>query len=315
MYTPPAYSDYTGATTQAAKTKGKNNLLKVLVPVGIVVIAAVVVTVLWAAGLFSQSDSNNRYVSGNSPTTGTSDSGSADTGVTGSDDPRQTALPPTTKPTDSIGDPTSSSPGSTDMPDLPFGGELPVFGSIQVNNATSYAFTPDRTGLWVFYTASTGSDPMLTIYEEAGIFIMRDDDGLGDAFYNSELVVYLTVGTSYIVQASFYGGASGRCTLTVKAPIAVPDAGIEMSVNASQGYIFTPSQSGSWEFRTSNNGAYDPFLIVYAPDGSQLGNDDDGAGNKNALLTLDLQAGETYDIYAGFYESGPAYYDLSIVRR
>jgi hypothetical protein len=88
-----------------------------------------------------------------------------------------------------------------------------------------------------------------------------------------------------------------------------------MRLNASQGLLFTPSQSGTWEFRTSNNGSSDPFLIVFAPDGSQLGNNDDGAGNKNALLTLELTAGETYDIKAGYYGSGPAQYDLSIARR
>jgi len=295
-----------------------------MIPVAAVVVVAVVVCVLWAAGVFGQGGGNGVEISGplivggtgnssNDPNTGNNNNGNDDPANSGSvntTDTRPTALPPTASP-EKTDDPFPTSPGGPGRPEMPYGGEISLSAQTQVNNNAEFTFTPDRTGLWVLYTGNNGgSDPMLAMYEPDGALILQNDDSLSG--YNAELTVYLVSGTTYFVQASFYGGASGSCAIFLKPPEIVPASGGVLSVSASQGLLFTPSQSGIWEFRTSENSFYDPFIIIYDQNGVIIGSDDDGAGDKNALLRLSLNAGETYDIYAGFYQNGPAPYMLSI---
>jgi len=252
--------------------------------------------------------------SGNTDPGNTNTESNTDPGSTGNtSDARPTALPPTPSP-EKTDDPFPSNPGGLGRLELPFGGAISLIGETPVNNATEFTFTPNLTGLWVIYTGNNGgSDPMLAMYEPDDTLIIQNDDALPG--YNSEVTEYLVSGTTYYVQALFYGGPSGRCSIFVKPPETIPAAGGSINVTASQGYLFTPSQSGTWEFRTSNNGTFDPFLIIYDQSGVIIGSDDDSAGDSNAILILDLTAGETYDIYAGFYQEGPAKYTLNVVRR
>ena len=190
--------------------------------------------------------------------------------------------------------------------------ELPADGGVvTVNKPTDFSFSPDKDGIWVLHTADNGdSDPSLTLYEADGTVIADDDDGMGDM--NAELVVYLFAGVRYNVRAEFYNDVSGSYSIVIKPPAMIPDDGGNIAVTAAQGFLFTPGKSGSWEFRTSNNGNFDPFITVYDADGNIIGDDDESGGDMNALLTVNLKAGETYNIYAGFYDNGPATYTLSV---
>ena len=76
---------------------------------------------------------------------------------------------------------------------------------------------------------------------------------------------------------------------------------------------FTPSQSGVWEFRTSDNGGSDPYLWLYDWNGSLIVEDDDGVGDSNALISLYLESNRTYTIVAGFfYDDDPGSYTLTV---
>lgn len=87
-------------------------------------------------------------------------------------------------------------------------------GSVDVNGTTAYVFTPNRTGEWTFRTSNNGnSDPHLSLYDAHGNYIDEDDDG-GDNM-NALLIITLNAGTTYVLDADFYDGAPGSCTLTV----------------------------------------------------------------------------------------------------
>jgi len=154
---------------------------------------------------------------------------------------------------------------------------------------------------------------MLTMMEVDGTVFSENDDGMGD--YNAECVVYLAGGSTYRVKAEFYGSDAGSCTLLVKPPIDVPAGGGQFNVTAAQGFEFVPGQSGTWELRTSDNGGGDPFLFIYDIELNNLGSDSDSGGDNNALLSINLTAGETYYVYAGFYELGPITYTMTVTRR
>lgn len=85
-----------------------------------------------------------------------------------------------------------------------------------------------------------------------------------------------------------------------QGPVLPPNGSV--TVNAVTEYFFTPDRTGLWQFRTSNNGDSDPFLMLFAPGGEGMMDDDDGAGDLNSLIIAMLTAGSTYSIYAGFYD-------------
>jgi len=207
----------------------------------------------------------------------------------------------------------SISPVSTTEPAtgdaIPEGG-----GEVRINGPTSLSFVPNQTGIWVLYTANNqSSDPILAIRDSAGNVIMEDDDNMGD--YNAELVVFLFEGEIHTVDAGFWSSGSGSYDLIVKAPETIPANGGVIDMVAAQGFIFVPDQNGEWEFRTSNSGVYDPFLVLYDDEWFVIADDDDGGEGYNAMFIVTLTAGERYHLYAGFLDSGPAPYTLTVTKK
>ena len=192
----------------------------------------------------------------------------------------------------------------------------PDGGIIEVWETTFFSFAPDRDGIWVFYTTNSGSDdPYLSISYFDGGLIMEDDDGLSESTYDALLIVYLESGQAYSVYAGFWDGDAGYFELVVKPPERIPDNGGTIQVSFPQGFEFRPDQSGTWEFRTSNNGVFDPYLVLADEDGIILYTDNDGGDDLNSLLTVDLIAGEVYNILASFIGSDPGTYTLTVTRK
>jgi serine/threonine protein kinase len=75
-------------------------------------------------------------------------------------------------------------------------------------------------------------------------------------------------------------------------------------------FAFTPSRSGIWTFRTSENGNSDPYLWIYDPNGNLLSQNDDGGPGRNAVINQQLTAGRQYTIKAGFSGTGSGSYTL-----
>ena len=200
---------------------------------------------------------------------------------------------------------------STTLSAVPGGND---FLSIEVQTPGEIPLTPqDETdsGIVIFFTSDNGSlDPVLRLYTSDGTLISEDDDG-GDGL-NSFLPALLLEGETYMLSTDNYGGSSGTYTLNLYLPVIFPSAGGEMNISHATGFTFTPIISGSYTIRTSNNGSDDPVLTILSSNGDYLADDDDSGGGLNSLITIDLQAGATYYIYCGFYQTGVGACTLSI---
>ena len=80
-------------------------------------------------------------------------------------------------------------------------------------------------------------------------------------------------------------------------------------------FEFTPGHSGRWVFITSDNGGSDPYLEVSGKTeyGMEIiAEDDDSAGDLNALLYMELEAGKTYPVRVRFITGGVGRCTLTI---
>ena len=187
-------------------------------------------------------------------------------------------------------------------------------GEITASNTAEYEFTPDRSGIWLFrMTVTNDSFSNLEIINSEGGFVANKDGRLGD--YHSFIAEHLDAGRTYTINAvkqTYAAGTPGDYTLSVSLAEEIPGGGGEVYVDEITVYTFTPDRSGEWTFRTYDNGDCDPSLVVYEPDGGLSVYDNDGAGDRNALLTERLEEGTMYlvNVYMKLYEQGS--YTLSV---
>ena len=274
-----------------------------MITAGAVVLAAIVVTALWLGGAFS----GGRAASTPKPGSGSPGASASNTGAGVTDtsepgggeisDPRLSPRPPTPYNPDA----TSQGAAST-ATEVPVSGSIPGSGGhIQVNAPTNISLTPDISGLWLIYTSNSGrDDPYLEIYDRDNVLIGYDDDGAGgfDAFCG----VFFVAGETYRISAKCYADEKGSYTITAQPPETFPGSGGDVRVNGRTAFLFTPDRSGTWTFRTSGN-RVDPWLAVYDAV-ERIAYDEYGAGDNHALITVNLTAGEIYDVSVGFWDGG-----------
>ena len=76
-------------------------------------------------------------------------------------------------------------------------------GSYYVWAATWFAFTPNQSGYWEFFTESESSeDPQIFLYDSDLNYISNDDDSLGN--YDAVLYEYLEEGLLYYILVNFH---------------------------------------------------------------------------------------------------------------
>jgi len=183
-------------------------------------------------------------------------------------------------------------------------------GSIRVDDTIEFAYTPDRSGMWVLSTSDNENcDPYLRISDVNGTLIDEDDDSMGDN--NALLLVYLDAGATYNVSAGFWG-SGGSYVLTVLPADELSGGGGKVNIDAAKAFEFTPDQSAIWAFHTSGSGSGEPYLGIYDKDGNLIGSSDDSSGGPDVVITAKLDAGETYGIMAGFYNGSEGSYTLTI---
>ena len=293
--------------------KGGSKILTILIPVIAVVVILVTLLLL---EIFHVIDIFPNWPASNTPPASTSDrdrdrdrdrdneedtSGENNTVTTPS--PIIPSVPPFTTPAPSPVLPGLTIRGSGD--------------SVFVDGETEYRFTPASSGSWTIFTSDRGSsDPYLELYNSRGVMIAYDDDG-GDDSRNSRIVIDLNSGEEYTINAMFYGSGTGSYTLTVMPTpeiqvLSIPGPGGGARVMGATRYEFTPNSSGVWEIETSDCGGSDPYLEIYNTNGVMIDYDDDGGSGYNAMLILNLNAGETYIINARFYGSGTGEYTLTV---
>ena len=173
-------------------------------------------------------------------------------------------------------------------------------GEVYVNGRTLYAITPNQSDIWVISTLDEGNnDPVLSLYDSSGTQLAYNDDYFSD--YNAKIITYFETGQTYYIEVSFYDSDYGNCTLSVSQSLQLSGSGGTVRVNGDSIYTFIPSQSGTWTFRTSNSGNFDPLIRVFNDTIATIGIGDDNAGDLDAMVAMHLEAGKTYIIEVWFY--------------
>jgi len=180
-----------------------------------------------------------------------------------------------------------------------------IGGEMQINGDTEFTFTPNMAGFWIFrMSGNTGGSPSLRIDAPNRLIFATDiNRGKGpDSVFQADL----EKGVAYKVSIGFVAGEEiGSYLLSVEyfgmdAGNIIPSNGGEIEIDYMQEYLFTPEISGFWEFSTSDNDGHEALIMVNDDDGNYIDARSGNAAGKNATLTLNLNAGETYHVYTGF---------------
>jgi len=178
--------------------------------------------------------------------------------------------------------------------------------------------------------ADSGFDTFIRIYDADGAEVAFDDDG-GEGL-NSYLEFTAAATGNYFVEArGFSDEAVGSYTLTANAGDIPADASTDISISADGDYregMLSPAGDRDWyrielaegqALRIAADGSGtpdalgDPYLIMYGPDGAEVGRDDDSGEGVNAWLEYQATVAGTHFIEVrGFTEDAEGRYALSI---
>lgn len=196
---------------------------------------------------------------------------------------------------------------------------------VRLTEGESYRFTLSSSG-----TSPLG-DPMVKLYDANGTEVAMDDDG-GEGL-NSYLEYSAPTTGTYFVEARGFGEEeTGSYTLSSLRGEIPGDASTDASLSIEGDYRegqLSPAGDRDWYridltegqvFRVSvdttetPDGLADPYVIIYGPDGTEVGRDDDGGLNLNAFLEYQATAtGAHFIEVRGFNEDAEGRYIVGIV--
>lgn len=172
-------------------------------------------------------------------------------------------------------------------------------------------------------------DPLLRILNEDGEELAVDDDS-GEGLNSFAEFVAPSSGVFFLEASSFADAGRGGYMLTAAAGDIPADATTDASLSADGDYregALAPAGDSDW-FRiplaegqsirvaldsTPVNGVGDPMLVIYGPDGSEVGRDDDGGEGLNSWLEYTAASAGPYYLEArGFGEDAEGGYMLSV---
>lgn len=174
----------------------------------------------------------------------------------------------------------------------------------------TYTFTPYTTGYYHFYSENSEDpggysvDPEITIMDGSSVIVNDNDSGTG---YNFDITTELTAGTTYNVLFDCNNNLTGYVTVSIQhlepvsTTLSLGDNEVILREYETIRYNFTPSETGYYYFHSSiesdpSGWEINPYIYIY-DNGTELGEDDDGAGTGyNFALSAGLTGGTTYDI-------------------
>ena len=182
-------------------------------------------------------------------------------------------------------------------------------GNLAGNEVHEYTFRSNSSQTVVITANKISStlDPKVALLRN-GNQIAMDDDGGGDR--NSRLEQNVSRGT-YTIRVSTFGSTSGRYRLRIEGAEDTDYAGT-LSFGSSQNGSLGQNEEHSYRFNVSSSGevvitankasgsSLDPRLTLLDSDGEQIGFNDDGGGDRNALLTAELDRGTYTVVVSGF---------------
>lgn len=144
------------------------------------------------------------------------------------------------------------------------------------------------------------------------ILIGAKEDSVDKAFCASE---HTTTSYRPYVVMTYNAGTSAGGSSFATAETITRNSTITVSTAVASEFVyykFTPTQTQEYLFY-SNNATGDPKVIVYNASQTQLGSNNDGAGNKNFRYAATLTAGQTYYLAMGHYGSNIGSYIVNIL--
>lgn len=197
-----------------------------------------------------------------------------------------------------------------------------VEGSLAANQAQSRYTFSGESGQFVMITLiSNDFDAYLTLEDADGMLVASDDDSAGELNSRIGPLALSANGDYTIVVSSWSSGAAGDYTLTLAAPVIETTAygdQVDGELVADELYktYYFEGESGDAVAITLSSDDFDSYLELKAPSGTQSWTDDDGAGNRNALLgPLVLPESGLYIITArSWSESDTGAFTLSLQR-
>lgn len=176
------------------------------------------------------------------------------------------------------------------------------------------------------------ADPLLTLHSADGEQVAVDDDG-GEGL-NAYLEFTAPTTGNYFVEAhGFDQSATGAYTLSAIAGDIPADASTDAVLSAEGDYregTLSPGGDRDWyrvdlpagggmrvglsSAENAEEALGDPMLVVYGPDGAEIGRDDDGGEGLNAWLEVHAAtAGAYYVEVRGFVDDAAGRYALNLV--
>jgi|GEM_PF-7006863 hypothetical protein len=208
-------------------------------------------------------------------------------------------------------------------------------------NETAAGFIQDSDGdVWTFagragdvisiFMSAVTIDSYLEVYDPSGNLIAEDDDSGGRFNALIEDLELEADGTYTIVARTYAGEGRGgyELTLSTSGAPSLDDAGpladqsivtfIEenLPLGETQTYLFEGSEGQVVTILLQSPAlTMDPYLFLYDSDGSILAQDDDSAGNLDAIIeNFTLPADDTYTIeVTTAYGDGGGEYRLTVV--
>jgi hypothetical protein len=210
-------------------------------------------------------------------------------------------------------------------------------GAFTYDSAVTGLIEPnDDTDSWIFIgapgevaiitmraPANSSLNSELSLYDANGFQLATSDDfGIGR---DASLSYVIPTTGEYRVEARGHNGASGGVYRLRLAGGTCADAGICLGSSPVQGFVAEGGAQG-WQFQgvggqevtievTAFDQGFDPLLILYGPDGSEIGSDDDGGSNLDPLLTVTLPNDGFYTATVTSYDGSSGRYAIRLSRQ
>lgn len=213
-------------------------------------------------------------------------------------------------------------PGTDTSGNLEYAGDRDWY-RLRVTEGQSYRMQLRAAG-----DAESGLDPLLKLYDAAGVELAMDDDGGGGL--NSYLEYTApTTGDVFLEARGFMDDAIGEYLITVGLGDIPGDASTDASISADGDYRqgnLTPAGDKDWYrleltegqslrigLEGSEVGLGDPLLTLYDAQGTQLVQDDDGGDGLNSRIEFTAPTAGTYFVEArGFLEDAEGQYAVTV---
>lgn len=188
-------------------------------------------------------------------------------------------------------------------------------GTLALGGSDFWAIGGGATGIARLEGMSEQFDVRLELYSPNGSLVGANDDGAGGR--NAGLTYLRNDPGRYILRVHSVGdGGSGAYHLRRGAN---PARGLRlgertegtMPPDGTEIYSFE-GRAGQSVIITVRSTEFDPKVALHGPDGAELGNDDDGGGGTDSLLTRRLPANGTYTVWVTPF-SGSGQFTLRVI--